>query len=400
MHGLALIGVLVVANLTKYAAFRFGPHYAAATGTSLLEGYRKRGRAALWLYSGVTVATMFTVQAAVTVVTAALGMVTLGIKANPIVVSACLMLLCAILLAVGHYRWLDRLVKVLVAVFTLATLVATIVVLPKVTWAQSPIMGLQTLHARAADGSFPTVLFVAAFMGWMPSAVDVAVWQSLWTLARQGDTGHKPTLRESMVDFHIGYLGTAFLALCFLLLGAGVMHQSGATFPAPAGAFAAQFINLYAQTLGEWSRPVIGVAAFFVMFSTTLTVVDGFPRALSVLSQRFSSEEEPDSESAETAAGRRKAYWVSLGVLFIGSMLVLVFLLKSLKTLVDIATTLSFLTAPILAALNHRAVTGAEVPAAARPKPWLLWLSRLSILFLTLFALYYLFFRYLAAHVL
>ena len=35
--GLALGGLILIANLAKYPAFRFGPQFAAATGTSLLE---------------------------------------------------------------------------------------------------------------------------------------------------------------------------------------------------------------------------------------------------------------------------------------------------------------------------------------------------------------------------
>ena len=49
--GLGLIGVVVFANLYKYPAFSFGPRYAAATGTSLLEGYRQEGTWALVLTS-------------------------------------------------------------------------------------------------------------------------------------------------------------------------------------------------------------------------------------------------------------------------------------------------------------------------------------------------------------
>ncbi|MBU6161626.1 MAG: hypothetical protein KGO50_10920, partial [Myxococcales bacterium] len=68
-HGLALGGIIILANVMKYPAFRYGAQYAAATGTSLLEGYRKLGPWALWLYGILTLATMFTVQAAVTLVT-------------------------------------------------------------------------------------------------------------------------------------------------------------------------------------------------------------------------------------------------------------------------------------------------------------------------------------------
>jgi Mn2+/Fe2+ NRAMP family transporter len=378
--GLALVGVVILANFVKYAPFRFGPEYATATGTSLLEGYRRIGRWALVLYGLLTLGTMFTVQAAVTVVTAGLAIATLKLAVSPVVVSALLIAVCAAVLAVGRFQLLDRVTKVLVAALTLSTLIATASALPRVDFG--------TLVAPPAMDA-ATVMFVAALFGWMPSAIDVAVWQSLWTLARARATGHRPTRRESLFDFHLGYLGTAVLALCFVIMGAGVMHGRGvALSDAPAG-FAAQVIALYTETLGAWIGPVVGTAAFAVMFSTTLTVLDGFPRALSALSARFAG---PENELEPTGQGR--AYWIAMAVLGGGAVLLLALFLTSLKDLVDVATTLSFLTAPILSAMNHRAIFADEVPLPARPRPWLRLLSLASIAFQGLFAAYYLFLRY------
>lgn len=387
-YGLALAVFVVLANVVKYPAFRFGPEYAAATGTSLLQGYRRQGMWALALYALVTLGTMFTVQAAVTVVTAALAKALLGLDASPVAISAVLIAICAGLIAVGRYHWLDRISKVVVATLTVSTIVATVVAIPKMSWS-----GMELVPDLGAFGD-RDVLFLAALIGWMPSAVDVAVWQSLWTLARRRDTGHAPTVRESLLDFHIGYWGTAALALCFLLLGAGVMHASGATFDERAGVFANQVIALYTQTLGDWSRPIIGVAAFSVMFSTTLTVVDGFPRALAVLVARFRGDEQPGGADQDARANRA-VYWASLAALAVGSIAVLHWLLTSLKTLVDVATTLSFLTAPVLAVLNHRAITSPDVPPESRPPAWLITASWLCIALLGGFAVYYLWLTYL-----
>ncbi|RLB64864.1 MAG: divalent metal cation transporter [Deltaproteobacteria bacterium] len=385
-YGVALLGLILLVNVIKYPAFRFGPQYSAATGHSLLEGYRRQGRWALVVYGVLTVGTMFTVQAVVAVVTAGLVIATTGITTSPIVISGVLVGLCGALLAVGRYQLLDRITKVLVVVLTLSTLVATALVLPRVDWGGPWWLG-------SADFDPKTIFFIAALVGWMPSAFDVAVWQSLWTLAKRDATGHAPSLREAMTDFHIGYIGTACLAVCFVLLGAGIMHGSGTQFSPNAGQFAGQIIGLYSQTLGQWARPVIGVAATAVMFSTTLAVVDGFPRALSALVERFRGPEQIDEKEAQRGRART-TYWVALAVMFVGSMLVLVFLLKSLKALVDIATTLSFLTAPVLAVLNHRAVLSRDVPEDCRPRRWLVALSWVSIVSLGAFALYYLVLRY------
>ena len=387
VYGFGLLLVVVLANVTKYPAFRFGPQYAAATGTSLLEGYRRQGRWALVVYGLLTLATMFTVQAAVTVVTAGIAKALLGLTATAATISAALIAVCALMIGLGRYHWLDRVSKVVVAVLTVSTLAATALALPRVNWGDATFLP----PAGAFDAK--SVILVAGLVGWMPSAIDVAVWQSLWTLARRRDTGHAPSLRDSLLDFHIGYLGTAFLALCFLTLGAGVMHGRGIPFQDSAGGFAAQVISLYTETLGEWSRPLIGLAAFSVMFSTTLTVVDGFPRALGVLAVRFRAPERPGDDVRDTVLSR-SVYWGSLVTLALGSYAIIGWWLTSLKGLVDVATTLSFLTAPILAVLNHRAIMGPEVPAEFRPGRGLVALSWASTAFLFAFAGYYLWIRF------
>lgn len=49
LAGFGLAGVILLALILKYPFFEFGPRYAAATGTSLVEGYSRLGRWALWL---------------------------------------------------------------------------------------------------------------------------------------------------------------------------------------------------------------------------------------------------------------------------------------------------------------------------------------------------------------
>ncbi|MBT8495096.1 MAG: divalent metal cation transporter, partial [Deltaproteobacteria bacterium] len=287
-YGLALVIIVIAANILKYPAFSFGPRYAAATGCSLLEGYRRQGRWALWLYGALTLGTMFTVQAAVTFMTAGLVLAFTKAAIDPVIVTAAILALCVGILALGDYRWLDRIMKVVVAVLTVLTVAAALLVLPKVDW------GTLSVVPEGVGTDMETVFFVAALVGWMPSAIDISVWHSLWSLARRRDTGYRPTVSDALFDFNVGYLGTAVLALCFVVLGAGVVYGSGREIPGSAGAFAAMVLDLYGQALGDWSRPLFGVTALMVMFSTTLTVVDGFPRAISALVARFGGAEDPE----------------------------------------------------------------------------------------------------------
>lgn len=374
VYGLGLLLIILAANVVKYPAFSFGPRYAAATGMSLLEGYRRQGRWALALYGLLTVAVMFTVLAAVSFVTAALAKITFVLPFSTLWVATLLIAVCAGILAAGGFRWLDRVIKLTVAILTVSTFVATALALPRIQWTEVDLVP-KTWNP----------MFLAALVGWMPSAIDVAVWHSLWTIARRRDSGHAPSLQESLLDFRIGYLGTAALALCFMFLGAAVM--SGREPAAGAVAFAAQVIDLYAETLGGWSRALISACAFTVMFSTTLAVVDGFPRVLTSLHDRFRGPEDP---VAERPPASRAVYWSCLVLIAAGSLLIIEQFRGALKALVDLATTLSFLTAPVLAILNHRAVYGEEMPAAFRPSEPMRLFSKACILVMVVLAAGYL----------
>ena len=292
---------------------------------------------------------------------------------------------CAVILFVGGYRWLDRVIKVVVLLFTLSTLAATVLVLPRVDWTTIRLLPKLELLSDPAS-----ILFMVALVGWMPSAFDLSIWHSLWTVARRRETHYAATVKEALLDFNIGCLGTAFLALCFVALGAVVMYHSGTRFPESAAGFANQVIALYTETLGAWSKPLIGLAAFTVMFSTTLTVVDGFPRALTTLVSCFNGPEVPDRVSPIN----RSVYWISLVVLGLGSTAIVGFMLRSLVALVDLATVLSFLTAPFLAWLNHQVILAKEVPEAHRPGPAMVAYSWMGIIFSTAFALYFLWVRW------
>jgi Mn2+/Fe2+ NRAMP family transporter len=387
VYGFGLVFVVLLANLAKYPAFRFGPAYAAATGTSLLEGYRRQGRWALGVYLAMTLGTMFSVQAAVMLVTAGLAKAMFGLEASPVTLSGALMVALGALCAAGRFRWLDAVNKVVFATLTLATLFATALTLPKVAWGTVP------LWPDFSTWTTADLAFCAALIGWMPSAVDISVWHSLWTLARKRESGHIPTRNAVSADFHVGYMATVVLALCFVVMGAGVMYGSGERFAEGAGGFAAQVIGLFTKSLGDWSAPIIHAAAFGTMFSTALTVVDGFPRSLAVLVARFRGPEAPWTAD-EGEDGFRRTYWLSMGLVAAGAMALLTLFMGSLAALVDLATTLSFLTAPPLAWLNHRAMLAPEVPADHRPAPWLRALSLLGLALLTAMAAGYLAVRF------
>jgi Mn2+/Fe2+ NRAMP family transporter len=387
-YGTALVLLIAITFVAKYPAFRFGAQYASATGNSLLHGYRHQGRWAVATYIVIALGTMFAAVPAVTLVTAGLAKVAFGLQMGTFGISVIILAVCAMILIVGGYHLLDRLVKLLMVLLAIATLIATVLAVPNINWAHSgSIIPRDLVNAD--------VFFIVALLGLMPSSVDISVWHSLWSVAKARDSNYRPTLQQSLGDFHIGYIGAFVLALCFVLLGTGVMHNSGVEFESGAAEFAAQLINLYKTTLGDWSGPLIGIVAVAVMFSTVLTGLDGYPRAAVSLVNIFAKGKLPHDASKADAANR-KVYAVALILLVLGSVLILHFFVTSLKLVVDVAATIMFLFAPIIAWLNHRVMTSSLISPATRPRRGLLVLSVLGVIWMTLFSAYYLYLRIFA----
>ena len=252
--GLSMLIIVILANIIKFPGFRFGPQYAAATGHSLIDGYRRQGRWTLALFTLLTAGTMFIVIAVVTLVTAGVGIAvfgleplldaTVGAAAGPAVVSALIMFLAAVLLAGGGYVWLDRFIKIVMPVLTICTLAAMFMALGRIDWSWSALVPGPAVFDLAG------IAFCVALIGWMPAPVDISVWSSLWAVARAKHQPRKPAPRDVLMDFDIGYGATMLLALAFVLLGTGMMFGQGLAFENNPAKFSAQVVDLYTTTLG------------------------------------------------------------------------------------------------------------------------------------------------------
>jgi Mn2+/Fe2+ NRAMP family transporter len=228
--------------------------------------------------------------------------------------------------------------------------------------------------------------FLLALMGWMPTPLDVAVWPSLWILEKSRDERRLPTMTEAMVDFHLGYVVTGILAVAFVSLGALVMHGTGEEFSSSGVEFGRQLVDMYAATLGHWSRWVIALVASITMFSTTLTVLDGYARTLAGGVGLLLGRDELQ---------RRRDAFLLMPVVAGLALAVIAFFLQGMRALVDVATVLAFLAAPLLAWLNMRVVRGPKVPVEHRPGPALTLLTWAGLVFLVGFGVVWVWVRWL-----
>ena len=371
-YGLQLSFIIIIACFFKYPCIRFGGDYAAATGKSLISNYRSQGWWAFSIYSVAQIISMVFVIAAISLFTQGLIQVALNFEMNPILGVSLLLGIVTIILLTGHYRFLETVSKFIVAIFSILILLAVVLVAGKIDWSFSNVL-LPPINV-------PMLLYMVAMIGFMPTPTDASVVQSLWTCARAEEKGNLPSPSDAKLDFNVGYIMSVVLALCFLVLGAGVMYVPGTELETSSVGFSRQLIELFTETIGTWSFPLISIATIFVMLSTLIAVVDGMTRvAVGITESVFKEPSE-------------KLYNIYLGVLTLLAILILATMLKSFTIFINITSVIVFVVSPILAFLNHRAMWSNLVPKDLQPSSVMKYWSISGIVFLILVTLTYLYF--------
>ena len=367
--GFGLLWVLLLATIFKYPFFQFGPRYAAATGETLLDGYKKLGKVVLAISFAISFLTMFIIQAAVTIVTPGLAINIFG-TFDLFTWSVLITISSMIILLVGKYKLLDGLMKYVILLLTICTLFAVTAALLKNNQAFS--------FEQVIPKGTIEITFLIAFLGWMPTSLDISIWQSIWSVEKEKISHQKITPKQAIFDFNVGYIGTIFLAACFLILGALVMHNSEQSFSNKGGVFAGQLIELYTKNLGNFAYVFIAIAALTTMFSTTITALDASPRAMSKANELLFPTK------------IKLNYWFWIVVLSLGTFIILKYFSDNMGLMVKIGTILSFLTAPFYAILNYILITGKHTPKEHRPSIYLKILSICGIIFLVGFSAWFL----------
>jgi len=278
MHfGFSLLWLVVACHLFKYPAFEFGPRYAAATGKSLLSGYRRVPGPRNWALYVFLVGTVLQGVGVLSAVVSVSGNV-IAVWTGTLTTAHYSLVIISLVLAllfIGGFSFLDNLNKVMMIILAVATAVAFFRIMPPASEARNLVI------PQLPDGS---IVLVAALLGWMPTGIDVSVWHSFWTLEKLktldigDDKGRIGRLKTSLTDMRVGYGLSLVTGIMFMTLGA--VHLAGQQNLASVGV-ARKLSETFAAILGVWMYHVFMLTAFFAMFSTSYTVVDGFSRSFS-----------------------------------------------------------------------------------------------------------------------
>ncbi|HIC77529.1 MAG TPA: divalent metal cation transporter [Candidatus Dadabacteria bacterium] len=365
-YGYILIVAVILANFFKYPFFEFATRYTVVKNETVLDGYKKIGDWAIYLFVGLTLLTMFTIQAGVTRVTAAIFQNWLDLKLNFFSTSLIILLLCGFVIVFVNRKYFDRFVKILILILIISTLISVFLT------NQIPVIVSRDFVPPEILSSVG-LTFLIALIGWMPSPIDLSAWSSIWIMEKRKNK-EDFSFKDNVLDFNLSYIVTSILAIIFLILGANVFYGSGEEFAPSATTFVHQLVQLYAS-LGDWSKNIILLTALTTMLSTTLTCLDAFPK---VLNKSFNiiNQDSNEEKNYET---------IFLVFIILGTLVTIFYIGERMKYLVDLATILSFMTAPFLAYLNYKLIFNIDFPKQYKPTKFLQMLSISGLCFLSFF---------------
>ena len=381
-HGMIYFWIILVALILKYPFYEFGPRYANATGYSLLKGYKDQGRWAVFVFMFVITISMFAVTGAVGAVSAGLLATMFGVTSISVkTLSGFIIVLTVLLLLVGGYKTLDKLIKIISIVLLITVAIAFLAVLLK--GPATRVENFQSLPLFEGVG----LSLLIGLLGWMPAGMEASAMNSIWSVEKIRATNYHPRLGESLFDFNLGYVFTLLLALMFLTIGAFTVYGTGTMLDGNATQFSNKLLNIFVSNLGVWSYYVIAIAAFGTIYGTLITVMDAFPRCfvrgLRVL--KF----EKCSKTAEQIGFMEVAYKWTVITVGLGGFALFYFSASSMIQLLNVVTIISFLLSPLIAYINLKAIQSPFVPESHRPSKFMLTLAYVGLFSLVSFSIYY-----------
>jgi len=305
----ALLWCLPVAYVFKYYGFEMAFRFTNATGKSLLEAYSTAWKKwPLWYVMVTTLIQCAVGQAGRLIAAAAvlyyLFSEYLGLGISLEVYAALLGILSVVVILRGRYRAIERTTKILAGILVVSTL-AVYFVQP------APLAGMGHFFLfEIPDGSW---LVIAAFLGLLPTGIDVSLQASEWGKAkRAGMSKIRRTLEAEGVvsrfdpfapnvedltvdvqrlsphareycrrwfrigqwDFRVGHVVSFVLGSIFLLLAAVWLYPS----PVEGRAVMGEIAGIFTLSVGPWMMLVFVLGALAATFSTAFNYFDGWPR--------------------------------------------------------------------------------------------------------------------------
>lgn len=420
----ALLWCIPVAYVAKYYGFEMAFRFTNATGKSMIEAYSTAwGKWPLWYVLIATLVQSAIGQAGRLIAAAAvLYYLFSGLFAFEVPLAAYGLLLGAISVAVilkGRYGVLESWTKILAAILFVSTVV--------VYFANpAPLSAFRHFFEfEAPEGSW---LIIAAFLGLLPTGIDVSLQASEWGKAKKAGMGRVRVRLEQagivkvmdpfaprkehlavrtadlpahvreycerwykigLWDFQVGYVISFVLACVFLLLAAVWLYPS----PVEGRAVMGEIATIFTASFGPWMMAVFLAGAFAATFSTAFNYFDGWPRIVGACCRNlFRTTAALQGIAPEDIGPEHRSTWGSeyniYRVTMIFSLVSAVAIIAGVPEpvfLVLVASALAFFIAPVIFFLNlYYCLT--IIPKEDRlfyPSRFAIWFSWISLVVFT-----------------
>ena len=374
-YGYFFIIMILLAHIIKYPFFEAAPRYSSVTKRSLLYGYYLFNPKYLIIYLILTLLSMFTVIAAVTIVAGGILANIIPVELDIKVWSTIILMFCTVILLKGKYELLDKFIKPILILLAISTLVALFISFAVDIEKSVDYKKIFNFNDKK------DILFLIAFLGWMPCPMDCSVWNSIWVTEKKHNHPQDVYYKKSILDFRIGFIATALLGVVFLMLGQNIFYGTNVVLSQKTIGFVGQVLNIYTVYIGQWAFGIIALAALCTMFSTVITCLDGFSRIIAKIVKilRYDAKNKKCDEA--------KIYPLTVIFSLVGTLIIFYFFLTNMKSLIYIATITSFLSAPFFAWFNLKLITDKNFPKQYQPSRNYVILCYIFIAILILFAL-------------
>ena len=391
--GYALLWCIPVAYVFKYYGFEMAFRFTNATGKSMIEAYSTAWKKwPLWYVLITTLIQCALGQAGRLIAAAAVlyyvGTEAMGLPISLTVYGLVLAVISVAIILRGRYKAVEVSAKILAAILVFSTLAMYFA-------EPAPISEMGHFFlVEIPDGSW---LVIAAFLGLLPTGMDVSLQASEWGKAKKKgmskirdrierlglanrfdpfhpnrddlavDTTKLPTnaveycqrwFKIGIWDFRQGHVISFVLACIFLLLAAVWLYPN----PVEGRAVMGEIAGIFTQSLGPEMMAVFMVGAFAATFSTAFNYFDGWPRIVGACCRNlFRGTAELDGIDPKGLTPEHRARWYSeyniYRVTMIYSLVASVVIIAGLQRpvfLVLVASALAAFVAPVIFFLNFR----------------------------------------------
>ena len=423
-YGLSLLWCIPLAYVFKYYGFEMAFRFTNATGRSLIEAYGTAWRRwPLW-YVLITTLIQCAVGQAGRLIAAAAVLyyfftMAFGIDL-PIAVYAALLGIFSIgILLRGSYAAVETSTKIAAGILVASSLVVYLV-------RPAPLSSLRHFFLiETPQGSW---LIIAAFLGLLPTGVDVSLQASEWGKAKKVGTGRiresleriglakrfdpftsrkedlrvetsklSPHAREyckrwfsiGLWDFRVGHCVSFVTACIFLLLAASWLYPN----PVEGRAVMGEIARIFTESIGPWMMMIFLAGAFAATYSTAFNYFDGWPRLVGACCRSmFRSTASLQGIVAEELTREHRRCWFSeyniyrLTMLFsLVSALAIIAGVPRPVFLVLLSSALAFFIAPVIFFLNlyYCMTIIPREDEAFYPSPFARWFAGLSLVVIT-----------------